>query len=190
MTFIETCKKCKSKKVDEIDISKERNAPIYEEERKKYCTAYVNQNTFWEDLKLVADLAESFEEQRKKKQEKEEYGFNTVQRIGIPLLEQRILQLTEKEGYTKFSFEKPVFTKHALIHFSVQDPTDRNEKESIKQLQKALQVDLFETNWRLVSADLTYRMGYLTGKIKGFEQDDDIMKIAREIHEKKSRNKQ
>lgn len=190
LTYIETCKKCKSKKVDEINISKGDNDTINEEERKKYCTAYVNQNTFWEDLKLVADLAKSFGEQRKEKQEKEEYGFDTVQRIKIPQLEQRISQLTEKEGYTKFSFEKPVFTSHTVITFSVQDPTDRSEKESRKQLLKALQVDLFETNWRLVSAELTYRMGYLTGKIKGFEQDDDIMKIAREIHEKNGKAEQ
>lgn len=104
-------------------------------------------------------------------------------------MEQRIAELIEKHGYTKITFEKPVFTKHTVIPFSVQDPTDRNEEQSIKQLQKILLRDLFETNWRLVKTDLSYRMGYLTGKLKGFEQDDDMMKIAKEIHEKRNKGK-
>lgn len=65
LTFIETCRKCKTKKVDEIDIQKGADASIDEEERKKYCTAYVSQSTFWEDFKEVAGLAKSFEVQKK-----------------------------------------------------------------------------------------------------------------------------
>lgn len=187
LIFIETCEKCKLEKVQEIAIPAD-DETINEEERRKYCTAYMNRDTFEEDLKVVADLAKSLAEQRKRKQEKEEYNFDAVQRIKIPQLEHRLSQVTEKEGFAKFSFEKPVFTSHTTIVFSVQDPTDRNEKESAKCLLKALHSDLFETNWRLVKSELTYRMGYLTGKVKGFEQDKDLMKIAKEIHEKKKSN--
>lgn len=183
LIFTETCKECKSRTVDEIDFPKEEE-PINEEDRGKYCTTYLNQNTFLEDLQVVAKLAQSLEEQRKMKQEQEKYRFDAVQKLKIPHLEQRLIQLTEKENYTKFSFEKPVFTSHTVIQFSVQDPTDRSEMESLKQLQMAMQADLFETNWRLAKSDLTYRMGYITGKVKGFEQDDDILKIAREIHKR------
>lgn len=68
LKFIETCKKCGSKKVDEIDIPQD-DAPIDENDRQKYCTAYINRNMFLEDLKEVAELAKSFEEQKKEKKE-------------------------------------------------------------------------------------------------------------------------
>lgn len=187
-TVIETCKKCKSKRVDEIDIPKGEYEPINEEERIKYCNAYVGLNTFREDLHLVDELAKSLEKQRKEKEEQEKYSFDIVLRLKIPQLEDRLLRLTEKKNYTKLSFEKPVFSSHTVLQFSLQDPTSRSEKESLKQLQKIIQADLFLTNWRLIKTELTYRMGYLTGKVKGFEQDDDILKISKEIHEKRGKD--
>jgi len=71
------------------------------------------------------------------------------------------------------------------MEFSVQDPADRTPDKSVKALKRLVEKALFTTNWRLMSPGFEYRLGFLSGQLKGFSLDEDLLKIAREIWEKK-----
>ncbi|MGN6641206.1 MAG: hypothetical protein ACTHJ8_20005 [Mucilaginibacter sp.] len=67
-----------------------------------------------------------------------------------------------------------------------QDPTDRDEAKSSKGLKKTIETTLFNTNWRLMSPGIEYKLGFLNGQLKGFSLEENILKIAQEIWEKKN----
>jgi len=94
---------------------------------------------------------------------------------------QKLLALTlEKEGYIKLEFSKPEMDKDVIISFTVQDnKTDRGEYDSRIQLQRILKKTLENTNWRLMSEGVYYRLGILSGRLRGYETEEDLLKLIR-----------
>jgi len=45
--------------------------------------------------------------------------------------------------------------------------------------QKVIKTALDPTNWRLMTAGLSYRLGYLSGSLKGYEWEEDLMEIVK-----------
>jgi hypothetical protein len=173
------CKACGDKKTFKYDLKEEK--PITEEDRKKYCLQYVNGRTFFEDLKAIADLKDLFDEQQAEKILKEEYGVDKIERLSIPQIKTRLAKVCGDSGFTEFSTEKPNLGRNVILGFSVQDPSTRTEKESVKILGKIISKDLFNTNWRLQVSSVSYRLAYLTGKLKAYESEEDLLKLAMEI---------
>src|SRR5690606_22422525 len=61
----------------------------------------------------------------------------------------------------------------------------RKDYESSNNLQKILKEALEGTNWRLVSNSLSYRLGYVSGQLKGYEREEDILEILGKKKEQK-----
>lgn len=52
-----------------------------------------------------------------------------------------------------------------------------------------LEIPLEDTNWRLASSGISYRLGYLTGRLRAFEREEDMRQLvikSRKLSEKKS----
>jgi uncharacterized metal-binding protein (TIGR02443 family) len=82
------------------------------------------------------------------------------------------------EGYKDLRFGKPEIAKYVIVDFSLTDEMDgRSEYDSQKALKKVLRVVLEQTNWRLMSEGISYRLGILTGRLKAYESDEDLMKL-------------
>ncbi|MDD4111034.1 MAG: hypothetical protein PHS54_05770, partial [Clostridia bacterium] len=60
---------------------------------------------------------------------------------------------------------------------------------SIFDLKKLLNNSLKKTNWRLMSDGVNYRLGFLSGRLKGYEGEEDILKLAGKTEIKKPLNK-
>ena len=82
---------------------------------------------------------------------------------------------------SKLNFDSIETKKHVIISFSVQDPTERNNDESPKKLQKLIKRVLLHHNWRLMSDGISYRLGILTGRLKAYETEDDLIIIGNDI---------
>jgi len=52
-----------------------------------------------------------------------------------------------------------------------------NERVSMQKLKKLLQKHLEETNWRLMSGGVSYRLGMMSGRIRIYEDQDDLAKL-------------
>lgn len=85
----------------------------------------------------------------------------------------------EKAGYTEFSLDKPEIGKIAYVSFSCLDgKSDREDYDSQKTLQATIRKALSNTNWRLTSDGISYRLGYLTGRLRAYEHEDELKKLV------------
>lgn len=177
---IDTCSGCGKVTIDELEFHKKPEL-IKEDDRKRYCLDFLGKQTILQDLKSIYALSEFIKLDTSEKQAKEESGFDKVERVNVPQMEDRLIKLCEEIGYTKFKFETPASGRFLTVRFSAQDPSNRTEQESIKKLTKAIKACVFSTNWRLVTTGITYQLGFLTGQLKAYTADEDIMKIGRGI---------
>ena len=187
LVFTDTCQSCGEVEIIELDNAEEDELPITEEERIKYCLQFLSVSHFFEDLEAIAKVAEHFEEKDAEKRIKKQYEVDKIKMINVPALDTIIKKETEQHSYTKFEFIKTDLTKFAMLTFTVLDPANRDKKESLKQISTILDKTLFETNWRLVSTSLDYRLGIVTGRIRAYETEDDLLKLAKSIQLKKSK---
>lgn len=89
-----------------------------------------------------------------------------------------LAKILEKNGYVKLVFDKPEISQFVIIPFTVQDDNPkRKDRESELELRKIINKTLEKTNWRPMSEGMTYRLGYLYGRLKGYEKEDDLIKL-------------
>lgn len=176
-----TCPGCEEVEKEEIHLTHyaKKLLPVAQEDRQKYCLSFLTARTFVEDLESLANMFESLDASKKEQELRELYGVDKIERLKIPAMESRIQDILEKAGFTKIAFDRPQIKTHTILPFSMQDPTDRDEQESSKLASTAIKTDLLPTNWRL-NGQIDYRLGYLTGKLKAYESDEDLLKLAKE----------
>lgn len=68
--------------------------------------------------------------------------------------------------------------KQVVVGFTVQNSRGRPEYDSRNGLRKLISGSLEGTNWRLISEGITYRLGYLSGRIKGYETEEGLPELV------------
>lgn len=180
---IDKCLDCGKEIVDEFDMGVFSEDAIDEKERQKYCTDFKNRKTLLQSVIETSDVIKSITEAIKEQDLKEEYKIDQIEKPNIPQIELRLSKLTEELGYIKFQLGQPDMDRHIVVEFSLQDPTERTDRESELLLMKSINENLFPTCWRLMSQGVSYRMGYITGKLKAYTDDEGLLKIGKEIQE-------
>lgn len=95
-------------------------------------------------------------------------------------LQNLLIPTLERERFIRLELGKPVIKRDVQIPFSVQDAkSGRSERESIKDLKKAIEETLDGTNWRLMSSGINYRLGILNGFLRGLETEKDLLALVR-----------
>jgi hypothetical protein len=65
------------------------------------------------------------------------------------------------------------------IPFSCLDnKPERESHDSRMELKKLITTTLADTNWQLMSDGVHYRLGYLSGRIRAYESDEDLRKLV------------
>lgn len=108
--------------------------------------------------------------------------YNAIKELSKP----KIAELTpllakplEDAGYIEFRLDKPEIGKDVVIGFSCLDnKTEREDYASRKDLQKLINKTLTNTNWRLMSDGVSCRLGYLNGKLRAYENEEDLLKLV------------
>lgn len=117
-----------------------------------------------------------------KEREKNEELYDKVAKIkklNIAQLQALVGPIIEKSGYLKLEFEKPVIDRHVVISFTAQDAkTDREEYSSKVELRQLLEKALAETNWRLMSVGISYRLGILSGNLRAYETETELIGLV------------
>ncbi|MFA6474716.1 MAG: hypothetical protein WCV88_00770 [Patescibacteria group bacterium] len=183
ITTIERCTKCHHKTVDVLDLKTEKKDEMSEIEfkklRKKYC---ISDEEGHEYLKFLVDLEEMKKITDEAKEQEEHKGLYeliaSIERLTVPQLRKRVEALATKNEYTQITFEQPAISKDVQIGFSVQDESTRQSYDSIRTLTRLLEKNLAATNWSLMSEGLTFRMGVLTGRLHGYDQEDAIKQLV------------
>lgn len=85
----------------------------------------------------------------------------------------------EKVGYIEFNLDKPEMGQHVVIGFNCLDSkSEREDYDSRKTLKKLIDEALKDTNWRLTSEGISYRLGYLNGRIRAYESESAMKELV------------
>lgn len=202
ITTFYKCKACGYSKKDTLDLAKsdvehkkwqkeqkkkeEENKKLLEKYREEFCLTDEEGKEYAETLEAMEVADEVYEE------EKRQYDTITyqtalhVKRLNIADLENLLTEVVEKEKYVKFTLEKPEMGQQVIVPFNVLDSVStRRQNISEDTFKKLIKKALEGTNWRLMSDGISYRLGYLSGRLKGYESEEDLIKLSGVVKEQK-----
>lgn len=174
-----TCPKCKHSYQDKLDlrVKKEEPDPDYEEDRRTFCLLDKKVRDEHIDAKhRFEGMVQLGKELKEKEDNKHIYdAVAQVKKLKIPELSEILSPVLTKAGYIEFSLDKPEMRRDVFIGFGCLDgKSDREDYDSRKILKKLVNKALEETNWRLTSDGISYRLGYLSGRIRAYENEEDL----------------
>ncbi|MDD3648446.1 MAG: hypothetical protein PHS44_08195 [Candidatus Dojkabacteria bacterium] len=181
------CTSCKYREIEETNDKKEemerrkqqrKEKELLKNYRNKFCLSEKEGNKL---VSLFEEIAYANEVYKHILQEHEDPAYEKEQNIkkfSISELEKFINPKLEKASYKGLKLKDPDIGDFVEINFTTQDlDVSRNKNVSVKELERLLNAKLEQTNWRLMSGGITYRLGYLTGVLKGYERSEDILKL-------------
>jgi len=178
---VHSCPSCQHTETDIVNLGVKKDLvdPDFEVKRKKYCLSE-EEGKKYSSAKITMEQAASFMEKWKEKTENKELydAVDNIKKLTISELQNLLEPVIEKAGYSKLEFEKPELQKDVILGFSLQDAkSGRNDMESAYELKKLIKKTLEDTNWRLMSDGVSYRLGFLTGRLRGMEGEENFKKL-------------
>lgn len=185
ITTISTCNVCGHTKKEQMDlnekISVEKPDLHFARDRERFCLSEKAGQEYY-DSKLRSDRPQdTLKQYEEEKRNKPLYdAVKNLRKLSIAELQHTLAPVLEKEGYAAFSLSQPEIQKHVTVSFSVQDTVSGREKyDSTIALTRAVAKALDDTNWKLMSEGVSYRLGILSGRLKGLEQAEDLLELVR-----------
>ncbi|MFH1601640.1 MAG: hypothetical protein ABIB61_01650 [Candidatus Shapirobacteria bacterium] len=188
ITTTTKCTGCKYKNVEVKDLNKEdarrkaeekADKELLEKYRKKFCLSEKEGQEYIELIEAM-EVANAVHDEEMQKHEDPVYERSLqLKKTNINDLEKLLADSLKKAKYSKLSLEKPEIGQYVVVPFTVQDnDSSRRDKVSVSELERLLKDALGDTNWRLLSNSVSYRLGYLEGRLKGHEREEDMLKLA------------
>jgi len=180
-----TCPKCGHIEVNEIKRKTEEPIdPNFEKDRARFCSEK-NCIEYITWTNRIHELDALLKKQKERDNNKELYDeVAKTKRLKIIELEQLLIPVLEKENYIKLHFGEPEIKKDVIVPFTVHDAQKgREEKISCFNLQKLIKNTLSDTNWRLMSDGVSYRLGMLEGRFRAYEKEEDLVKLIKNKHD-------
>lgn len=189
ITTTRKCISCKYVETEIDDLSKkdttwekkqEKDRQLLIKYRVKYCLSEKDGDEYVRHTDQMKALMDSFKEQEKKEADPAFQKAKKLKKLSIVELEKTLTETLEKERYIKLSLDKPEMGKFVIVPFTVQDAdSSRKEYDSTTKLRKLIKKTLEDTNWRIMTEGASYRLGYVYGRLKGYEREEDLMEIVR-----------
>lgn len=185
ITITYGCTKCPYKETETIDLTqkKEKEDPNFLKDKERFCMTPQQGTKYLEDKITWPQIKEFNEKHKDKEKHKELYDkVAKIKKLGIVELEKLLAEILGKEGYIKLEISTPSFDRYVVINFTVRDSqSGRSEYDSQDKLKKLLNKTLLDTNWRLMSDGISYRLGFLSGRLKGYEREEDLLDLMRKV---------
>lgn len=178
-----TCAACGYSKLEEIERTThglEKPDPEFATDRNRFCLTKEEGEKWRGELANLEQMKKLADEWKKRDANKELYNkVAKIKKLNIAQLKALIAPVAEKSGYSGLEFEKPVIDRHLVIMFTIQDSNaDRGEYDSKIGLRRLIERVLADTNWRLMSDGISYRLGILSGNLRAYEKEEDLLKLV------------
>jgi len=191
ITSIYSCANCDYKKKETFDLSvknlKEKSDPNFEKDKARFCLSEKEGGEYIQGKYNLKQLTAMREKDEERKKNKELYdAVANIKKMTVQELQKLLLPILLRNNYVKLNFVQPRIEKQVIVDFTVQDSkSERDEYDSERQLGKVINKSLGNVNWRLMSNGISYRLGILSGSLKGFETEDDLVKLVQNRNKKK-----
>ena len=189
LTTIYSCPNCSYKKKDVHDFKKSedkrkrkeaRDQKLLSEYRKDFCLDDEEGPKAVLNLDNIVRFVDEMKKNEVKEKDPDYQKAKQLKSLKIGQLKELLEQTLEKNGYQDLKFDKPEMGQFVVIDFSVNDmKEEREEYDSKKSLKKLIEGILADTTWRLMSDGISYRLGILTGRLKAYEREEDLMKLVK-----------
>ncbi len=197
--FTSKCPKCGYKDKHESDHAKfqreqeakeKKDKKLLERYRKEFCLSDKEGQEYIETEEAFEVAAQVREEEKQKFDSPVYERSLELKKTKISDLETILTTALEKEKYIKLSLGKPDMHQYVSVPFTVQDADpNREDRVSVKELEKLIKQTLEDMNWRLMANSIFYRLGYLEGTLRGYEGKEEMMKLAGQKEETKPKTK-
>lgn len=176
-----TCSKCRYKEEDVMDFNEKKEEEKvdtnFASDQKKFCLSDEEGRRYIEESQSMKELSDILKDHEENQDVFE--AIKNIQKLTILELQNRLAPIIEKAGYVQLSFEKPEIQKDVILGFSFQDSkSGRVDRESTHDAQKTIKKALESTNWRLMSDGISYKLGFLQGRLRGVEDEESLRKLA------------
>ncbi len=176
-----TCPSCGNVEVSEIErtLFKEEHDPDYDNDRARFCDEKEGEG-YVEWMRTAKEIGEILDKTKEKEENKELYdAVANIRRLKIIQVEELLAPVLEKKDFVRLQFKDPEITRDVVVPFTTHDIQDgREDRASCHDLQKLIKKTLEDTNWRLMSDGVTYRLGMLEGRLKAYEKEEDLIKLV------------
>ncbi len=181
---LSVCPRCGEKDEFILDLDEKDKVQIdqnYEKDRAEFCLSEEEGRKYSDmtfQLKSIGNLSAKIEEREKNKDVYDKIA--KLQKLSIAQIQKLLTDVIEQNKYSDLQFSKPEFGRNVMVEFTcIEQGPDRQEHNSKQNLKKLIEKTLLDTTWRLMSDGINYRMGYLTGRIKAYESEDDFKKLVK-----------
>lgn len=183
INFTYICLSCEHAFNEKMDLSKKKEEidPNFEKDRTHFC---LDDKEFRDHLfatrKGFEDMAKFGKELKEREDNKHIYdAINNLKKLKIAELAPLLSPALEAASYTEFSLDKPEVGKYMVIGFRcLDDKSDRDDRTSRKHLRTIVDQALLNTNWRLMRGGVSYRLGYLNGRLRAYEHEEDLIELV------------
>jgi len=178
----DTCPSCGQIKTSELDLTVKEWKPDadYARDRERFCLTEAEAQKKLEEKLQLENIKRIVDGWKEKDKKKKEYDIITkLKKLTIPDLEKYLVPLLEKDGYAKLQFGNPDMNKNVFLPFTIRDEkSDRTDQASTFTIQKVIKKVLENTNWRLMSDGILYRLGILSGRLHAYEKGEDLLRLV------------
>lgn len=188
ITTTNLCKNCGYKNIETLDLEADTNKYAQKQKddqellnkyRSMYCLSEEEGQQYIKDTIQIKSSIKFFSEQEEKQSDPAYQQAQKLKKLSVVEIEKLINKSLEKTSFVKLSLDKPEIDKYVIVPFNVQENNSkRSSQESVSELEKYLHEVLKTTNWRLMSDGVTYRSGYLTGQLKAYETEADLVRLV------------
>ena len=199
LKWMTNCKSCgyKETEIDDFDkdkavrLEKEaKDRDLLKKHRAEFCLSEAEGQEYIESISRMESIMEYLQKADQKRTDPDYIKVSELKRLSVVDLEKLIIETMDKEKYSKLMLDKPDIDRYVIVPFTIQDAdSSRVEADSIRKFHKAIKKALEGTNWRLMNEGVNYRLGYLSGRLKGYEQEEDLLQLVKANQEMPHSNK-
>lgn len=191
--YIEKCKHCGHVEETMSTLDEKKREPTQEEidrfeyDKKRFCLSLQQGQRYQHWL----DAIKRTEVEKKEQEANTEFydKLAEVKKLNIAGLEKLLKAAVKKAGYADLQISMPPPDRQILLNFSVRDIEEKREEyDSRKALEKAIEGILEDKNWALTSERVSYRLGLLTGRIRGYESEEELQQLTKSRMKGKGKN--
>lgn len=186
------CPDCNHREVESLDLDRKAEDDVdadFEANRKKYCLSTEDGIKYSAERGHLEGMKRLVDEMKEKEENTELYDeISKIKKLTIVELQTLLNPALEKAGFSSLEFEKPEILKDVILGFNLQDnKVGRDKMVSVQDFQTLVKKTVADTNWRLMGDSASYKLGFLSGRLKGVEGDDDLKRLAEGILKKRKK---
>lgn len=181
ITTVYNCPSCGYTDKEFFDLYREKDDkksdPNFERDKKRFCLSDKEGQEYISQTEQIIAFQKEVEKKEKNKEVLKR--VSKLNKLTIVELQKLLLSKLESEKYINLQLAAPDVTDKVIVPFTLQDAKKgRDERTSEYELRRLLKRTLENTNWRLMSDGISYRLGILSGRLRGYESEKDLMNLV------------